>query len=107
MRFRLTFRASVANSRIPLSYNDRLSGQLASWLEVPLPTPEAAASSEECQAGLFVFSRLQRGLLLAVLGGLALWGFRRYIWPALAARAASMAAPACSSSSDRIELRSP
>ena len=58
MRFRLTFRASVANSRIPLSYNDRLSGQLASWLEVPLPTPEAAASSEECQAGLFVFSRL-------------------------------------------------
>ncbi|MGE5192411.1 MAG: hypothetical protein ACM3U2_07895 [Deltaproteobacteria bacterium] len=35
---------------------------------------------------LFVFSRPQRGLLLAVLGCVALWGFRRFIWPAVVAR---------------------
>ena len=35
---------------------------------------------------LFVFSRPQRGVLLAVFGGLAVWGLRRFVWPALSAR---------------------
>src|SRR5262245_1981018 len=35
---------------------------------------------------LFVLSRAQRGLLLVVLGGLGLWGLRRFVWPAVVAR---------------------
>ncbi len=32
---------------------------------------------------LFLFSRAQRGFVLAVLAGLAAWGLRRFIWPAM------------------------
>ena len=34
---------------------------------------------------LFNFSQAQRGLLLAVLGLVAAWGFRRFVWPAIIA----------------------
>src|SRR5262249_7559830 len=35
---------------------------------------------------LLTLSRAQRGVLLAVLWGLALWGLRRFVWPAIVAR---------------------
>src|SRR5262245_66335493 len=35
---------------------------------------------------LFVLSRAQRGLLLVVSGGLAVWGLARFVWPAVVAR---------------------
>src|SRR5262245_59914166 len=35
---------------------------------------------------MLALSRAQRGVLLIVLGGLALWGLRRFIWPAVVAR---------------------
>jgi hypothetical protein len=35
---------------------------------------------------LLALSRAQRGVLLAVLGGLAVWGLRRFVWPAVVAR---------------------
>jgi hypothetical protein len=34
---------------------------------------------------LCLFSRGQRAFVVAVLGGLAIWGFRRFVWPALVA----------------------
>jgi hypothetical protein len=34
---------------------------------------------------LFVFGRLQRGVLLMALAGLALWGLRRFVWPSFLA----------------------
>jgi hypothetical protein len=34
---------------------------------------------------LFAFSRPQRGVFLAVIGGLVLWGLRRFVWPAILA----------------------
>src|SRR5260221_1810250 len=35
---------------------------------------------------LFSFGRTQRGFLLIVLSLVALWGLRRFVWPALVAR---------------------
>jgi hypothetical protein len=35
---------------------------------------------------LLALSQAQRGLLLVVLGGLAVWGLRRFVWPAVIAR---------------------
>jgi len=32
---------------------------------------------------LFLFSRAQRGLMLVVLASLAVWGIRRFVWPAI------------------------
>src|SRR5262245_52309171 len=34
---------------------------------------------------LCLFNRAQRAFVLVALGGLAVWGFRRFVWPALVA----------------------
>lgn len=43
----------------------------------------AAIAADFLLDWLFLFSRAQRGFLLAVFAILAAWGFRRFVWPAI------------------------
>lgn len=57
MRYRMTFRVPVPNTRIPLAYNETLSAHLSEWLGVILPPPDGHDPTS-LPFDQFVFSRL-------------------------------------------------